>query len=109
MNKELNIFDAIRSSRKGIITAMSLVVIEYAAWIIEPTLFGNVIDAFIDKSISPATTVFLLPLIAWVGVFLLNSGVGAFRRMIEPRIFMPMFTRMALVVTEMGKRQVPFA
>jgi ABC-type multidrug transport system fused ATPase/permease subunit len=81
---------------------LSLVVIEYAAWIVEPTLFGNVIDAFIDKAITPTSAIFVVPLLLWVGVFLLNSGVGAFRRSFEPRIYMPLFSRMALSVAREG-------
>ena len=37
--------------RKGIIFAVTLVILENIAWIVEPTVFGNVIDAFIDKPV----------------------------------------------------------
>jgi ABC-type multidrug transport system fused ATPase/permease subunit len=42
------LIDLIRRFRKGIIIAFSLVIIENVAWIIEPTVFGKVIDAVID-------------------------------------------------------------
>lgn len=42
------LIDLIRRFRKGIVIAFSLVIIENVAWIIEPTVFGHVIDAVID-------------------------------------------------------------
>jgi len=45
----INLSDIVKQFRKGIIIALSLVVVEHVAWIIEPTLFGNLIDATIDK------------------------------------------------------------
>jgi len=35
--------DIVKQFRKGIIIALSLVVVEHVAWILEPTLFGNLI------------------------------------------------------------------
>jgi ABC-type multidrug transport system fused ATPase/permease subunit len=98
----MNLFTIIQQSRKGLILAMLLVVVEYLAWIVEPTLFGNVIDAFIDRGIGPTSAAFILPLLLWIGVFLVNSGVGAFRRMYEPRIYLPLFTAMALSIAREG-------
>jgi ABC-type multidrug transport system fused ATPase/permease subunit len=95
-------YAAIRQSQKGIILAISLVVVEYVAWIIEPTLFGDVIDAFIDKAIPFTAAGFIVPLSAWIGVFLLNSGVGAFRRSFEPKLYMPLLSRMAVDVSKRG-------
>lgn len=98
----MNLRTIIRRSRKTLVFAMSLVVIEYVAWIVEPTLFGNVIDAFIDRDIAPTAAAFILPLSLWISIFLLNSGVGAFRRSFEPRIYLPLFSRMAMSVAKEG-------
>ncbi len=88
--------------RKGILLSIALVAIENVAWIIEPTVFGNVIDAFIDKSISPGAAAFVLPLSIWIGVFLVNSGVGALRRSLDQRIYLRMFTNIATEVARIG-------
>jgi ABC-type multidrug transport system fused ATPase/permease subunit len=98
----MDLLTVLHKSRKPIILASLLVVIEYLAWIVEPTLFGNVIDAFIDRGSTQISTAFLVPLLLWVGIFLVNSGVGAFRRVIEPRIYLPLFSRMALAVADEG-------
>ena len=89
----------IKQFRKSIIFAASLVLIENLAWIAEPTVFGRVIDAFIDKGLSHTSIEFIIPLSVWIGVFLINSGVGALRRSIEPRIYLKIFTRIAVDVT----------
>jgi ABC-type multidrug transport system fused ATPase/permease subunit len=89
----------IKQFRKSIIFAGSLVLVENLAWIVEPTVFGRVIDAFIDKGLSHVSMEFIVPLAVWIGVFLINSGVGALRRSIEPRIYLKIFTRIAVDVT----------
>ncbi len=101
----MNLRTIIHRFRKALTFGMALVVIEYVAWIVEPTLFGNVIDAFIDRAISPTAAAFVIPLSLWIAVFLVNSIVGAFRRSYEPRMYMPLFTQMALSVAEEGFRK----
>jgi ABC-type multidrug transport system fused ATPase/permease subunit len=91
--------------RKGIILAISLVVFENIAWILEPTVFGNVIDAFIDKSVAPSEAEFILPLSVWIGVFLTNSGLGALRRSLDQRIYLKMFTEIATNVVREARQQ----
>jgi ABC-type multidrug transport system fused ATPase/permease subunit len=98
----MDLLSVIRRSRRGLILALGLVAVEYVAWIVEPTLFGEVIDAFIDRDIASTSAAFYVPLCIWVGIFLLNSGVGAFRRINEPRIYLPLFSSMALSVAREG-------
>jgi ABC-type multidrug transport system fused ATPase/permease subunit len=91
--------------RKGIFLAVMFVVLENIAWIIEPTVFGNVIDAFIDKPVILSESEFLVPLFVWIGVFLANSGLGAFRRSYDQRIYLRMFTRIATDVVREAHEQ----
>jgi ABC-type multidrug transport system fused ATPase/permease subunit len=91
--------------RKGIIVAISLVILENIAWIIEPTVFGNAIDAFIDKSVTPTEAEFIVPLSVWIGVFLVNSGLGALRRSLDQRIYLRMFTHIATEVVREARQQ----
>ncbi len=101
----MNLFDLFQRFRTGIIIATVLVVIENVAWIAEPSLFGKVIDALIDKASSDIPVPYILPLIIWVSVFLLNSGVGALRRAVDPRIFLRMFTEIATDVARSGNEK----
>jgi len=45
----INLF---KSYKKSLIVIFTIIIIENIAWIIEPTLFGYVIDEFINKSYS---------------------------------------------------------
>lgn len=90
-----NLIDMIKRFRKGITIAVTLVIIENIAWILEPTLFGKVIDAVIDKAIVDPDTSFFIPMILWVSSFVVNSGVGALRRSVDPKIFLNIFTNLA--------------
>ena len=101
----MNLFDLFRRFKSGIILATLLVVIENVAWIAEPALFGNVIDALIDKATSETPVSYMMPLLIWIGTFLLNSGVGALRRALDPRIFLRMFIEIATDVARSAKEK----
>lgn len=47
----MNLVKLIKQYNKLIILAFSLVIIENVAWIVEPYIFGKVIDAVIDMEI----------------------------------------------------------
>lgn len=94
-----------RKFRKGIAFALSLVVIENIAWIAEPTIFGIVIDAFINKGLKSLDPTLVIPLLVWIGVYLINSGVGALRRSFDQRIYLNIFTQIATGVARDGKEQ----
>ena len=95
----INLSDIVKQFRKGIIIALSLVVVEHVAWIIEPTLFGNLIDATIERLKGTPESSYVLPLCLWVGAFLVNSGVGTARRSVDQRIYLNMFTEIATSVS----------
>jgi|WetSurMetagenome_2_1015567.scaffolds.fasta_scaffold49691_2 ABC-type multidrug transport system fused ATPase/permease subunit len=156
------LIDLIRRFRKGMVIAFSLVIIENVAWIIEPTVFGKVIDAVIDvqyetkekdslivqhdlenkfkiekkqdtsftenenlqvndtaniKSLfhsndsshskdtiksneQTESSSYVYPLMIWLIVFAVNSGMGVVRRSVDPKIFLNMYTKIATEVSE---------
>jgi ABC-type multidrug transport system fused ATPase/permease subunit len=163
------LIDLFRRFRTGIIIAFSLVIIENVAWIIEPTVFGKVIDAVIDvqfenktadslavqqeelhrlakehptgnfdeqninqknqadthltkdslhskvflhskDSSNPndslknkaeeETSSYIYPLMIWLIVFAINSGLGVIRRSVDPKIFLNMYSKIAGEVSE---------
>jgi ABC-type multidrug transport system fused ATPase/permease subunit len=95
----MNLIEVVKQFKFWIILALSLVAIENLAWIVEPALFGNVIDAMIDAASGETTATYLPPLLLWVGAFLVNSGVGALRRSVDQRIYLRMFTEIATRVS----------
>ncbi|MCX6165366.1 MAG: ABC transporter six-transmembrane domain-containing protein [Ignavibacteriae bacterium] len=156
------LIDLIRRFRKGIIIAFCLVIIENVAWIIEPTMFGKVIDAVIDvqyeskendslvvlrdlenklklekkhdtiffenenlqtedtanikglihsndtshskdtikNSEQTESSSYVYPLMIWLIVFAVNSGLGVVRRAIDPKIFLNIYTKIATEVSQ---------
>ncbi len=101
----IDLLALLRRFRRGIALAVGLVVVEQLAWIVEPTVFGNVIDALIDKGFAPAEASFLIPFLIWIGVFLVNSIVGAVRRSVDQRIYLRMFTEIATDVAKLGQER----
>jgi hypothetical protein len=77
--------------RKNILLAFSFIVVEKTAWIIEPTVFGNVIDAMIEVVSKPSLGFPLIPVFVWIGIFGINSSVGAYRRSKDEKIFLTIY------------------
>jgi len=156
------LIELIRRFRRGIIIAFSLVIIENVAWIIEPTVFGKVIDAVIDvqyeskekdslivlhdlenklklekkhdsnfienenlyaddtakvkgfihsidslhlkdsikSSEQTESSSYVYPLMIWIIVFAIYSGLGVLRRAIDPKIFLNIYTKIAAEVSQ---------
>ena len=101
----MHLSELFRKFRWGIALATMLVVVENVAWIAEPTQFGRVIDALIEKATAHSSASYLAPLLIWIVVFLVNSGVGALRRAVDPRIFLRIFTEIATDVARSGRAQ----
>ncbi len=98
----MNLIELVRQFKRGIFIALTLVAIENIAWIVEPTLFGNVIDAMIDVAGGEASASILAPLLFWIAAFLTNSSVGAIRRSVDQRIYLNMFTEIATNVSRIA-------
>lgn len=143
------LINIIKNYRNLIIFALSLVIIENLAWIVEPYIFGKVIDAVIemqvvkkekkiledttkteeekkqqlleyeeyyteeyskekDKSLfdslrikvneTPEVSV-LFPFSIWLLAFIMNSGVGALRRIVDPKIFLKIYNKIATLIS----------
>jgi ABC-type multidrug transport system fused ATPase/permease subunit len=101
----MRLVDIIRKYRRAFIFAISMVLIEKLAWIMEPTLFGRLLDRLIALFGNKEHVSYTIPLILWIGVFAINSGVGAARRSIDERIYLNMFTNIAVEVTESSREK----
>ena len=101
------LFKLIKEHRRGIALIALLILIENVAWILEPTLFGNLIDAFLRRS-SPTVpsdkSAHIIPLIFWITAYLINSGSGTFRRRFEPRVFQKMYVQLVTKIAEAGNK-----
>jgi ABC-type multidrug transport system fused ATPase/permease subunit len=101
----MSLLEILKRSKGGIAFAIILVLVEKIAWIIEPTVFGNVIDALIVAGQTPPGPSPLGALLLWSGVFAVNSGVGAFRRSWDERIYLKLYSEIAANVAATAKIQ----
>ena len=110
--KRTYLIDLLRRFRKQIAIALGLVILENIAWIVEPALFGNVIDTLIDKAGNLSALISwkdALPLLVWIFAFAVNSGTGVVRRIVDQKIYMEMFTELSTEIAAAGaaKKQRP--
>jgi len=87
----MRLAEILRQYRWPIALALGLVVIENVAWIIEPSLFGPVLDALISKAAKEPGVSPVVPLMLWIAAYAVNSGVGVLRRALDPRIYLRVY------------------
>jgi ABC-type multidrug transport system fused ATPase/permease subunit len=99
----MTIIRLLKNYKKTLIIILTLVIIENVAWIIEPTVFGNVIDEFINKSFSRTLSFqehHMQILLLWVLLYAINSISGTVRRRTEPKVFQRMYTDIAMKIAK---------
>jgi ABC-type multidrug transport system fused ATPase/permease subunit len=101
----MTLLQIIQEFRRPFLFAISLVVIEKLAWIVEPSVFGRLLDALIAVFSTKEKISYALPLALWIGVFTVNSGVGALRRYWDEKIYLNMFTNIAVRVAEASREK----
>ncbi|MCS7013099.1 MAG: ABC transporter six-transmembrane domain-containing protein [Chloroherpetonaceae bacterium] len=104
----MQIRDLLKRFKFGILAITTLVVVENLAWIVEPSIFGSVIDAFINTATEGGLLNWherLIPLVIWISVYALNSSAGVLRRIIDQRIFWKMYVQIAADVSRISKLQ----
>jgi hypothetical protein len=103
----MKLLDLFRTYKKKILFIFSLTIVENVAWIIEPWIFGMLIDEFILKangSVFHLAPIKFLPLFLWILLYAINSGTGTIRRMYEPKIFQNIFADIVTKISERGNR-----
>jgi ABC-type multidrug transport system fused ATPase/permease subunit len=96
----MHLSELIRKFRAQVSFTIILILIENLAWIVEPYLLGNVIDALIDKEFtSPSTDVFW-PIFIWVMLFCINTAAGTYRRIFDTKLYTSMSAKLATYVSE---------
>jgi ABC-type multidrug transport system fused ATPase/permease subunit len=105
---KIRLFELAARYRKGIFIALSLVIVEQVAWIVEPAVFGKVIDALIERTTADGPglkSLDVLPLFIWIFVFLINSGTGVVRRVVDERIYLRIYSEIATGIASSGQKQ----
>ena len=71
------------------------VLIENVSFIIEPTFFGKLLDSLIDHFYDHETVDYILPLIIWIIVYMINVIGGTLHRIFNGSIYSKMYADIA--------------
>jgi len=86
------------------------VLVENVSFIIEPTFFGKLLDSLIDHFYDHEKVDFILPLIIWIIVYLINVIGGTLHRVFNGSIYSKMYANIATeVVLESKCREDQFS
>ncbi len=94
----MTIIQVVKRFKYSIAFVLSFVLLENIAWIIEPTFFGNLLDALIDKFYDHEKVNYALPLLIWIFVYLLNVLGGTLHRLYSGKIYAKMYADIATTV-----------
>jgi len=97
----------IKKHRTAIGFVLAFVMLENLCWLIEPAFFGKLLDALIKDfyHASRNKTDYLLPLIFWVGIYLLNTLGGTLSRYLSGKVYSKIYKDIALDVIEYANAQ----
>ena len=94
----------------SVIMLLSFVLIENIAWIIEPTFFGKLLDALIEHFYDHEKIDYLVPLLIWIMVYLINVAGGSLHRLFSGGTFARMYADIATnVIDESKSRGDPYS
>jgi len=99
------LIEIFKQFRWKISLALSFVLVEKLAWIVEPTVFGNVIDAMIDALTDPSHPSPVQPIAIWISVFVINSGMGTLHRTVGERIYLSMYVAITTRITLLARQR----
>ncbi len=80
----------------GVSLVVFFLLLENFTWILEPTFFGKLLDALIDKFYNDDLKMdYVLPLSLWIGIYLLNTLGGALSRFYSGKIYSKIYADIA--------------
>ena len=94
----MTIQDIITTYRYRIGLLLLFVLIENIAWVIEPTFFGKLLDALIGHFYDHEKVDYLIPLMVWIFVYLLNVVGGSLHRLFSGGTYSKMYADVATKV-----------
>jgi ABC-type multidrug transport system fused ATPase/permease subunit len=87
----------------SIAVLLLFVLVENIAWIIEPTFFGKLLDALIGHFYDHEKINFMIPLLIWIFVYLINVIGGTLHRYYNGGTYSKMYADVATNVIEESK------
>jgi hypothetical protein len=91
----MTIRQIISKYRYSIALLLGFIFIENVAWIIEPTFFGKLLDVLIEHFYDHEKVNYLIPLLVWILVYLINVVGGTLHRLYNGGIYSRMYAEVA--------------
>ena len=105
INFIMTIIDVVRKFKFSILLVISFVLLENISWIIEPTFFGNLLDAMIDRFYDKEKVNYMLPLLFWVLIYLINVAGGTLHRLFSGKIYAKIYADTATNVINYSRKK----
>ncbi len=104
----MTITEVVKKFKFPISLVLSFVLIENISWIIEPTFFGKLLDALIDRFYAKEKISYTMPLLLWTGIYLVNVLGGTLHRYFSGRIYARIYADTATdVISRARKKEAP--
>lgn len=105
----MNFKSIMKKHTPGVSLVVLFLFLENFTWILEPTFFGKLLDALIDKFYNDdLKTDYIFPLSLWIGIYLLNTLGGALSRLYSGKIYSKMYVDIAgEVISSSTKKGLP--
>jgi len=101
----MTILQVFKSFKYSIAFVVSFILLENISWIVEPNFFGKLLDAMIDHFTDHEKKVdYIIPLLIWIFIYMLNLGGGTFSRFFGGRIYARVYAEIASKVIIAAKK-----
>jgi ABC-type multidrug transport system fused ATPase/permease subunit len=101
----MTIIDIVRKFKFSILLVISFVLLENISWIIEPTFFGKLLDAMIERFYDKEKVNYLIPLLIWVLIYLLNVAGGTLHRFFSGKVYAKIYADTATDVITYSRKK----
>jgi ABC-type multidrug transport system fused ATPase/permease subunit len=99
------ISEILKQNKRPLALVIGCILVENVSWIIEPTFFGNLLDALIDDFYKHQHENYVIPLIIWIAIYLLNVLGGAGSRWFSGSVFSRIYANIATEVVLHSKKK----
>ena len=92
----MNLKSIMKKHSPGVSLVVCFLLLENFTWMLEPTFFGRLLDALIDRFYKHELKMnYVLPLSLWIGIYLLNTLGGALSRFYSGKIYAKLYVDIA--------------
>ena len=95
----------VRNNKVAVGVVLAFTLLENVAWIIEPTFFGKLLDALIDDFYKGEHVNYILPLLIWIFVYILNVTGGTLSRLLSGKTYARIYADVATEVILISRKK----